>query len=441
VTYRDPMTTGMGSSPQRDGWTDGGGTARSRVLFLTQVLPWPLDAGPKVRAYHTLRWLSRRADVHLVSFVREDDPPSAVDHLRALCTDVVTVPIRRSRFGDALHLARAFATRNAFVVTRDRRESLRSVTDALCRDHRFAAAHADQLWMAQYARATRVPYRVLDQHNAVYRIFERLADGERSLVKRWVLAREARHLRRYEAAQVDVFDHTLFVSDEDRTAIAAACSADQKRRLMSRSSVVPICVDARATTPISLRPDAHRVTVLGTMFWPPNVEGVQWFADAVWPTVTAMVPGAVLTVIGKNPPESLLRLTHRFGRSIDITGYVTDPRPLLEETAVFAVPLLSGGGMRVKILDAWAWGLPVVSTVVGAEGIRVEDGVDAIVAPSAAEFAEAIVNLFCDPERRAALGRAGRATVERQYDVTTMYGGLDLAYSGVLAGHDATGWA
>ena len=109
---------------------------------------------------------------------------------------------------------------------------------------------------------------------------------------------------------------------------------------------------------------------LGTMFWLPNMEGVMWFAREVWPRIQAQVKDATFTIAGKNPPQEIRQLVQNREQGIRVTGYVPDPRPLAEQASAFIVPIFSGSGMRVKILDAWRWGLPVVSTSIGAEGIR-----------------------------------------------------------------------
>jgi glycosyltransferase involved in cell wall biosynthesis len=162
---------------------------------------------------------------------------------------------------------------------------------------------------------------------------------------------------------------------------------------------------------------------MGGLHWPPNSQGVIWFAQEVWPRVLARVPEAVFTVIGKNPP-SLAGMA----QAVEVAGYVADPEPYLAETAAFVVPLHAGGGMRVKILEAWRWGLPVVSTTIGAEGIDYENGRDLLIADSPDAFAEAVVRLLCEWELAERIGQAGRRTVETHYDWRTVYRAWDAIY-------------
>ena len=127
---------------------------------------------------------------------------------------------------------------------------------------------------------------------------------------------------------------------------------------------------------------ALNVLHLGTMFWPPNIEGVLWFAREVWPLVRAAIPQATFTVAGKNPPEAVRELEGE-GSGIQVTGYVSDPLPYLQQASVFVVPLFSAVGMRVKIVDGWRWGLPIVSTTIGAEGIIYRSGENICIADDA----------------------------------------------------------
>jgi glycosyltransferase involved in cell wall biosynthesis len=484
-----------------------------RILCLTQVLPYPLDAGPKTRAYYTLRYLSQQHEVTLLSFVRPGDTPMAVEHLRTFCQAVYTVPMPRSPARDAWHLLWSLANGTPFLIARDWVTEMANRVSQIANgesriayrksqgifDKSFDVVHADQLWMAPYAlqardprSAIRDPRLVLDQHNAVFQIPRRLAQHETNPLKRALLALEGRKLASYEVEACRRFDHVVWVTEEDREAVnSKQCTVNSKQLLMAarmasredesragavgdrpervftgqlalsgrrsaisdqRSAmhdlVIPIGVDPEAQPVIERRPDAHRVTFLGGLHWPPNAEGVLWFAREVWPRVLQQVPNAVLTVIGKNPPKGLSRIADRRSRiayrnspftiyhspftihNAEVTGYVDDPLPYLQETAVFIVPLHAGGGMRVKILDAWCRGLPVVTTRVGAEGIWVCDGENGLLADTPEAFAQAVMRVLREPALAACLAAGGRRTVETHYDWRNVYRAWDAVYVG-----------
>ncbi|MEZ4555387.1 MAG: glycosyltransferase family 4 protein [Caldilineaceae bacterium] len=182
-----------------------------------------------------------------------------------------------------------------------------------------------------------------------------------------------------------------------------------------------------ATPPVDRRPDARRVTFLGGLHYPPNAQGVRWFAEEIFPQVLAQVPDAVLTVIGKQPPP--LDGLGIPAANLDVLGYVADPTPYLAETAAFIVPLLAGGGMRVKIVDGWTWGLPMVSTSVGAEGTAIAPGENILLAETPGEFAAATVRLLTYPDVGRRLCEAGRCTAEQAYGWRNVYRAWDRVYA------------
>jgi glycosyltransferase involved in cell wall biosynthesis len=424
-----------------------------RILFLTQVLPYPLDAGPKVRAYYTLRYLAQHHGVTLLSFVRPGDRPEAVEHLRTICGTVHTVPMHRSRVRDAWYLLRSLVRGEPFLIARDwvpaMAEAVRALVEPPIRSNgrrrrasqpeprAFDAVHADQLWMAPYALLARRrlaggrrPTVILDQHNAVFQIPRRLAKHATNPLRRALLALEARKLARYELRACQQFDHVSWVTHEDRTAVLSEAPTELPRLADGQhSSVIPICVQPDERSVIWRQPGARRVTFLGGLHWPPNGEGALWLARDVWPRVRRRVPDAVLTIIGKSPPPALTAIGERRA-DIEITGYVADPTPYLAETAAFVVPLHAGGGMRVKILDAWSWGLPVVTTRVGAEGLRAQDGENALVADAPEAFAQAVARVLTDDGVATRLAIGGRSTVEAYYDWRLEYRAWDRVYEG-----------
>ena len=402
----------------------------TRILFLTQVLPYPMDAGPKVRAHYVLRYLAQRHEITLVSFVRPDDKPEYVEALQALCREVHTVPMVRSRTRDAQAMLKAAVSRAPVVLMRDQIAAMYALIRALIQRQPYDAIHADQTSMAQYGEFARefatqlwpetLVQLVLDAHNALYRVFEQMAEGATNPLRRLALRREASALQRYETSAYGRFDRTVFVTDEDRVSLMGA---DAERM----GHTIPICVEANGNG-ITLAERPHRVTHLGTMFWPPNVEGVLWFGQEVMPLVANRVPEAHLTVIGKRPPRQVSELAAQ--PNVEVLGYVADPAPYLAETAAFIVPLHAGAGMRVKILDAWCWGLPVVSTTHGAEGIEATHGEQLLLADDAPSFAEAVARLLTDGDLRTRLIRGGRRRVAERFDWRTRYTAWDEIYPG-----------
>jgi len=408
----------------------------ARVLFLTQVLPYPLNSGAKIRAYYVLRHLAQRHEVTLVSFVREDDRPEYAAHMEKICESVHTVPMRRSRLRDLRAAIITGLTGRSAIIVRDEIKGMHIALKRLVKELEFDVVHADQTSMAQYAlyaksqipdaEARRTTRLVLDAHNALYRIPERMAAHESNPLKRLALRREARALARYEAEAYQSFDQVVFVADEDRHVLQGRMSGDG-----SRFTTIPICVDPGQKALIERREEPGAVTHLGTMFWPPNVGGVLWFAREVFPKVMAETPETRFVVIGKDPPQEVRDLPEQVP-NVTVTGYVHDPAPYLADTAVFIVPLHAAGGMRVKIVDAWCWGVPIVSTSIGAEGIDVQDGENLLIADTSDAFADAVLRILQDPTLGEHLRTNGRRWVQEQYDWRRVYAQWDAVYDRFL---------
>ena len=397
-----------------------------RILYLSHLIPWPLDAGPKVRSYFVLRHLAEAGhEITLLAFSRESDTAESIDRVRQFCTAVYTVPMKRSRVRDAWHFGRRLLTGIPFLIARDSVAEMTSMAGRLAASGGVDAIHADQLRMAQYALSAvatvsgQRPHLVLDQHNAMFLIPQRLAEGAAGPIQRALLRREASLMRRYEADTCGRFNDVVWVTADDQEAVGLP-----EPPAGPRAYVIPICVDPQETPVIKRTAQPHRVIFLGGLHWPPNAAGIVWFAREVWPSVRAACPDAVLTIIGKSPPKEL----DGRGEGIEVTGYVDDPMPYLKETAVFIVPLHAGGGMRVKILDAWAWGLPVVSTTIGAEGIDCRHGENLLIADTATGFATAVQQVMTDRQLARSLANACRAAVGDCYDWRAVYSAWDAIY-------------
>ncbi len=392
------------------------------ILFLSNVLPFPLDAGPKLRSYYVLRYLAQFHRVTLLAHTRASDTQAALDHMRSFCHAVVPVPIRRSRARDAAFMLTSFARAKSFLILRDDLPEMRAAIASVTAKQHFDAVHADQLSTAHYALQVSNTQHVLDQHNAVWTIVERLARNETLMPKRWVMEREAHLLKQHEAAMGQTFDRVITVTAQDRQALEFSDAPTRAPML-----TIPICIDTSDTPALARHPHPKHIACVGGMFYPPNADGVLWFAREILPRIWAEFPDTKFFVVGTRPTAELVQLGERDARIV-VTGYVQDTTPILQETAAFVVPLRAGGGMRVKILDAWARALPIVTTTIGCEGISVRQEENALIADTPDEFARAVMRLRRERALGEQIARAGRAWVQANYDWRTVYRAFDAVY-------------
>ncbi|MBI3243386.1 MAG: glycosyltransferase [Chloroflexi bacterium] len=393
-----------------------------KVLLLTQVLPYPPDSGPKVKTLNVLKYLARHHEVTLVSFVRGDQSAD-VKQLDRYCRAIHTVPMERAAIHDALAMARSLLTGQPWMMVRDDRAAMRQLVDRLSAETRFDIAHADQLNMAQYAERVKGARKILDAHNALWLLYKRLWQTMGNGLRKILLGRDWQLIKKYEGRTCRDFDAVLAVSDEDKAALEEAMG----RR--GGITVIPIAVDTDELAPVNRLPDADHILHIGTMYWPPNIDGILWFIRDIYSRIRAGRPGVEFDVVGARPPQEIVELGKN-GSGINVTGYVDDPTPYLQKAGAMVVPLRSGGGMRVKILNALSQGLPIVTTTLGCEGIAVEPGKHVLVADTPEAFAQATLRLLEDKALAAELGRNGRQLIQSTYDYRAACRPLDAVYQG-----------
>ena len=406
-----------------------------KILFLTQIVPFPPDAGPKVKTYHVLRALMGQGhSVTLISFVRPEEEQH-IPALQKICESVHAVPIKRSRIADVFYMVRSYLTTRPFLIERDDLPEMQAMVNKLVKENDFDFIHADQLTMVQFGlRAAQVapgkkPKVIFDAHNAVWSIVERMQENARWFLKP-VLRVETRRIKRYEGELLKTVDHVLAVTDVDRAGLEEALNFSKvnKNDRVAPITIVPIAVDTRQLQPIKRKPTAKNIVTLGTLHYPPNADGIRWFFNEVFPLIRKRVPDASLTIIGKNPPQDFLDLAARAPESIKVTGYVPELAPYLEQSTLMVVPVRAGGGMRVRILEAFAYAMPVVTTTIGLEGIQAELEKDVLVADTAEDFAKRVIELLENIPLQEKLAANGRQLAEKKYDWQVVLSAMQPIY-------------
>jgi glycosyltransferase involved in cell wall biosynthesis len=372
-----------------------------RLFVLSTWCPYPTVNGSTLRAYHLLRALASRYDVDLVTFSAPAPPDeAAVAHLRTICRDVTVIP--KSPFAP-LRTGRAglfSGTPRSLVETED--ADVRALV-------RSRAAGADAaigftLHAARYLDAAPAP-----------RVFEEAEPGQitgqlahaTSGVQRFRLRLTWRKQARYLARLADSMAAVTVASTTERGTLVAAGVPD------SKVHVVPNGADSADVTRPREVAAPPRLVYSGAVTYAPNLEAVVWCLNQVMPRVRAVRPDVQLWVTGDTGTLPLDRLPHR--DSVHFTGRLPDVKDAVAGAAVAVVPLLTGGGTRLKVLEALALGTPVVSTSKGVEGIDLTAGVHALVADTPEAFAAAVLRVLAEPPLAARLSDAGRALVAASY--------------------------
>jgi glycosyltransferase involved in cell wall biosynthesis len=406
----------------------------ARVLLLSQVVVYPPDAGPKVKTLQVLRHLTKQHEVTYCAFARTDQEAELARQLRPPCRCVLTVPLVRSRSSDLRFLLASLAFGDAFLLRRDERQAMHAAVRQLLDSERIEVIHVDQLNMMRFVPPGWPGLVFLDEHNAVWQRVERLSHGVPDPLRRWLLQREARLIQAFEATACRRSDLVLAVSEQDQVALRGIAGAE------TNIAVVPIAVNAAqydailATRQAVHGPQPQRLLTIGTMFSPPNSEGVAWWLRTGYEHLRSLCPDVAYDVVGPRPSAALRTLAARH-RGVELHGYVADATPFWTGATALAVPLLSGSGVRVKILEAMAMGVPVVSTTTGCDGLAVHAGEHLLVADTPVAFAQACAAVLHDRALARHLAEQARRLVLERYDTRVALEALDAAYARALALH------
>ncbi len=294
----------------------------------------------------------------------------------------------------------------------------------VAREAKVDLIHADTLGLAEALLDAKSVAMVLNSHNIESDMMFRRAEKETNLLKKAFLFKEARALQTYEARYCPRYDLNIVVSDQDGERL-------EKIAPRARIATIENSVDVVYYTHY-LRTDQSRGLLFnGSLDWYANADAMAWFLDAIWPRVCGDMPDVTLMVIGKNPPEALRAALCNQDR-IRWEGFVADLRELVRAARVFVCPMRDGGGTRLKILDALAQGIPIVSTTLGCEGIPVVHEESILIADTSEAFAAQIKRLLHDAPLCDKLSRNGRRLVEARYATGVVGDRLSRLYESLI---------
>ncbi|MGP8244631.1 MAG: glycosyltransferase [Bryobacteraceae bacterium] len=386
------------------------------AVVLAPEAPYPLAGGGALRTASLVHYLAQRYTVDLVIFGEAGAPDAAAALPAGLVERVTAIDLP----AHGRYLA-ARVARNAGRLARrvpplvDRFGGFeRAVAQALAGRH-YELGVIEHFWCAPYLEvlAPHCERTVLNLHNIESLLHARCAAVESAgpALAHRVFGGASERL---ESAWLPRFSEVLVASEADRREAARLAPS-------ARLRVYPNSIPLR---PVPVQTKEHVIVFSGNLEYHPNISAVRFFARAVWPTLRDRWPRLVWRLVGKNP-AAVGRLVAG-DRRVEFTGAVEDALPELARAEVAVVPVVAGSGTRLKILEAWAAALPVVSTTLGAEGLPVCDGKNIRLADSPRAFAESVSWLLGCTEERLALGEAGRSLLEKEFHWEASWRYLDF---------------
>jgi polysaccharide biosynthesis protein PslH len=413
-----------------------------RILWVSQVVPYPPKAGVLLRAYHLLKGVASRHEVDLFAFVQEPwlrtffpDRDSGLEECRTellrFCRNVHFAPIERlARRGGQMRTAfEALFETDCYMAGWLRGDFATKALAALAAQRAYDLVHFDTISLARYRPLFAGAPATLGHHNIESAMLQRRAENESNLLKRWYFQREGQRLRSFEQQTSGQFIAHITCSEIDSERLRALAP-------VACTIVIPNGVDCEYFRPEGLPKRADSLIFVGTMNWYPNVAAIMFLLRDVWPAVRRARPTATLDVVGANAPDSVRKLAIRTP-GVKLLGFVPEVRPLMETAALYVCPIRDGGGTKLKILDACSMSCCVVAHPIACEGIDVEHGTHVVLAATADEMAAEIIRLFDDAPTRTRIGLAARALMQQRYSFSAIGATLARSFTEITAQNPA----
>jgi len=303
----------------------------------------------------------------------------------------------------------ALVTSDSYNVSRFFSTDFDRKLTQLLRKEKFDIIHLESLFMTPYIATIRRNSKgkiVLRSHNLEYMIWERMAETSKNFAKKRYLKILAKQLKKYEFGVLDSVD-----------GIAAISGEDGKKYLHSEYNkplvTIPFGINLDLYNSDNSKEEFPSLFHIGAMDWLPNIEGIEWFLKEIWPSVNEKFPDLKFYLAGRKMPESMLQTKHK---NVIVVGEIQDANEFMSSKSIMIVPLLTAGGIRVKIIEAMALKKSVISTTIGAHGIEGENKKDIFIADTKEDFLKSIDSLVNNHQKHIDAGKNARKLVEEKYD-------------------------
>jgi len=378
-----------------------------KILWICPFFLHPTDRGAQIRTLGTLKELHKRHEIHFAALnhPRNTEGPRLSSEYSSRHFSVEHAAPDRGSIGIVPQLLSSIMKVMPLAVSRYSSRPFMREIDALIAAEHYDSIVCDFLFSAPNLR--NLEPCVLFEHNVETTIWQRHAQHSSSLLGKAFFQMQARKMEAYEKNACRRAKHVIAVSEIDALKI---------RNMFGVETVTSVStgVDVEYFAPRGNAPHMSDIVFCGSMDWLPNVDAVLYFLAEMLPLIREQIPGATFTIAGRSPDAKVLKAVKGL-KGVCVTGKVKDMRPYLWGSKISIVPIRIGGGTRLKIYECMAAGIPVVSTRVGAEGLRYKDGEDIVLACDPGEIAAACVRLLSDDEARRAISHKALKRAQREF--------------------------
>jgi len=382
---------------------------RAKILVLTGALPYPPVTGAKIRTFNLLKALAPEFDISLLTVMTEKgerDYVANIEQAGIKCHVIYKPGLHRGirRMSDAIQ---SYFSPQPYIVRHYCSKSYRRILETLLAEHGYDVVHCDSISMTSNLYGLDKSRLALTQHNIEHLIWEGYAKHAGNPVALAFYRNQYRKVKRFERRLDRVYGHIVTVSENDKQVLQDDFPSD-------RITVVENGVDPDIYANTTPTADRSGIVFTGSLDWHPNIDGLVWFAHDVYPLLRTAAADLRINVVGRKPTQRIRDLLA--GRTaMNLHADVPRIQPHLHSARVMMVPLRIGGGSRLKILEAMASGVPVVSTAKGAEGLNVIAGDNILIEDEPERFAKALLEVIWDGDLHRRLAERGLELVNRRY--------------------------
>lgn len=377
------------------------------ILFLTTRFPYPPDDGGKIDTLANLNILSKNYNVFLFYIGNKDEREKELEeHINLQGLYNYTKNAKNNLIGIFINLF----CKVPYTISKYHDYNIYKKIEGIIKEKNINIVFIDHLHMAFYGKLIKEKFDgiklILREHNAEYIFWKRIFKEEKNIIKKFIFWWQSLKILNYEREITNIFDRCVMISPIDQLNL-------KKINTNAKTVAIPTAMNIKKYQfSHTINTISHSMIYLGNFSWLPNLQGLLWFLREVWPEIIGMFPKAKLFIVGKNPPKEISEYQNN---DIIVTGYVNDVKLWIAKSEIFIVPLFSGGGIRIKILEAMAIGKPIVSTSIGAEGIDAKNMKNIIISDNKESFVKSIKLLFYNKKIRDNLSKNSRKLIEEKY--------------------------
>lgn len=382
-----------------------------KILYITQLLPYPADAGGKIKTFSTLSALTKTHDVSIVCFVENDGrlrhvrPFKEILRLNFIRAFVNGLVVEKTLKQQLVLMLKSLLTIKPYPVYKYWRSDVNEFIKTYIATSRPDCVWVDHLSMAQYLPASFKGLTILENHNVESVLYRRHAEAEQKRIWKFFFYLESFKYRWYQKLVMPRFQRVCAISGHDRLSLIK-----EGVKLKKPPVVLPPAIPQKYFN-ITAKDDGKTILFTGLLTWYPNKRGVIWFIQEVFPHIVKVIPDVKLLIVGDKSKRFPLKNT----KAITFMGYVKDVLPYFSKGTVFIAPIMFGSGVRIKILEAMAACIPVVSTTIGAEGLRVTNGKNILLADDPLVFAHRVIALMKTPSLKKRLTKYALLLVQKHF--------------------------